>query len=158
MKLFIRRNISAEKSAFDIYNEQGYEKYNIILKQKKDFTGFQIISVEGDVMCKVRKMQIGNMSTYSIKDNSHRVRLVCVPVSAEIKCQFYGVNWHISGDAFSKNFGIIDVDNSVIATHKKVISDCELNVFDTANELVSVAVCICINLINTVDNRAAQAV
>lgn len=158
MKLFIRRNVSAENSAFDIFNEQGYEKYHIILKNKKDFNGFQIVTVNGDVMCKVRKMQIGNMSTYSIKDSCHRVRLVCVPVSSEIKCQFYGVNWHISGDAFSKNFGIIDVDNSVIATHKKIISDCELNVFDASNELVSAAVCICINLINTVDNLATQAV
>lgn len=158
MKLFIRRNISTEKTAFDVFNEQGYEKYHIILKMKKNFTGFEIISVAGDVMCKVRKMQIGNMITYSIKDNSRRVRLVCVPLTAEIKCQFYGVNWHISGDAFSKNFGIIDVDNSVVATHKKVISDCELNVFDKANELISVAICICINLINTVDNRATQAV
>lgn len=158
MKLFIRRNISAEKTAFDVFSEQGYEKYSIILNQKKELAGFHIVSVDGCVMCKVHKMQIGNMSTYSIKDNNRRARLVCVPASADIKCRIYGVNWHISGDTFSKNFGIIDVDNSVVATHKKIISDYELNVFDKANELLSIAICICINLINTVDNCATQAV
>ncbi|MCH5296267.1 MAG: hypothetical protein J1E85_01200 [Ruminococcus sp.] len=158
MKLFIRRNISADKTAFVIFNEQGYEKYYIIPKKKKGFSGFELTSINGDLICKVRKMQICNVSAYSIKDKSRMVRFVCVPVSSEIKCRFYGVNWHIAGEAVSKNFGIMDVDNSVIATHKTVGSDYELNVFDDVNEIISIATCICINLINTVDNRATQAV
>lgn len=158
MKLFIRRNISTDKAAFNVFNEYGYEKYHIMLKRKKGYSGFEVISVDGDVVCKVSKIQIGNVITYSIRDNCRKVRFVCVPVSSEIKCQFYGVNWYIAGEAISKNFSIMDVDNSVIATHKMVMSDYELNVFDKANEIISIATCICINLINTVDNRATQAV
>lgn len=158
MKFFIRRNTSADNATFDVYNEQGYNKYRVIHKDKKGYNGFEIVSIDGKSVCKVRKILIGSVSAYSIKTESRRVKLVCIPVSAEIKCRFYGVNWHIAGDAVSKNFGILDVDNSVIATHKIVLSDYELNVFDKANELVSVAASICIDLINTVDNRATQAV
>lgn len=158
MKLFIKRNISSEKTAFVVFNEQGYEKYNIVLKKKKSYYGFDIISTDSNLMCKVRKIPVGNVNTYSIKDNCRRVTFVCVPVSDTIKCHFYGVNWHVTGNAISKNFYIMDVDNSVIATHKMIAPDYELNVFDNANELISLATCICINLINTVDNRATQAV
>lgn len=158
MKLFIKRNISSEKNAFVAFNEQGNEKYNIVLRKKKSYYGFDIISTDGNLVCKVRKIPVGNVNTYSIKDNCRRVTFVCVPVSDTIKCHFYGVNWHVTGNAISKNFCIMDVDNSVIATHKMIASDYELNVFDNANELISLATCICINLINTVDNRATQAV
>ena len=158
MKFFIRRNTSADNATFDVYNEQGYNKYRVIQNDKKGYNGFEIVSIDGKSVCKVRKILIGSFSAYSIKAESRRVKLVCIPVSAEIKCRFYGVNWHIAGDTVSKNFGILDVDNSVIATHKIVLSDFELNVFDKANELVSVAASICIDLINTVDNRATQAV
>lgn len=158
MKFFIRRNTSADNATFDVYNEQGYNKYRVIQKDKKGYNGFELVSIDGKSVCKVRKILIGSVSAYSIKAESRRVKLVCIPVSAEIKCRFYGVNWHIAGDTVSKNFGILDVDNSVIATHKIVLSDYELNVFDKANELVSVAASICIDLINTVDNRATQAV
>lgn len=158
MKLYIRRNTSADNAAFDIYNEQGYNKYRFIQNDKKGYYGFEIVSVDGKSVCKVRKIPIGSVSAYSIKTGNRRVKLVCVPVSADIKCRFYGVNWHITGDTVSKNFGILDVDNSVIATQKILLPDYELNVFDKSNELVSIAASICIDLINTVDNRATQAV
>lgn len=158
MKLFIRRNISADKNAFTLFDEQGCEKYNIIPIKKKGYSGFKICAMDDKVMCKVRKMPIATVNTYSIRDKSRRINFVCVPVSGSIKCHFYGVNWHITGDAISKNFAILDVDNSVIATHKTIMSDYELNVFDKANELIAIATSICIDLINTVDNRATQAV
>ena len=79
----------------------------------------------------------------------------------ELVCICSGVNWKICGNIEQKSFPVQDVDNTVIAVQKRVFSSTEsyeLDVYSPSNELLSISVAVCINMLNTVDNPVRQAV
>ena len=79
----------------------------------------------------------------------------------ELVCICSGVNWKICGNIAQKSFSVQDVDNTVIAVQKRVFSSTEsyeLDVYSPSNELLSISVAGCINMLNTVDNPVRQAV
>ena len=158
MKLFIKRDISDPKSMFAIFDEFGNEKYySLNLKSKSNKT-FAITDIQKNVIVKIRQITFGGTKSFVFKAGKTHITFVIAVTSKGIYSNFYGNNWHIIGEIASKNFSIIDVDNTVIATSKKCGDYCELIVFDIENELYSIATSICINTINTVDKLAIQAV
>jgi uncharacterized protein YxjI len=158
MKLFLKRDISAEDTAFVVYDELGKEKYFIKSKNNKNNLAFNIVDKDNKTAAKIRKLPMVATTTFVFKVGKTSITLVCVPFANEIKFHYYGKNWHIAGDAVTKNFSIVDVDNSIIASGRKVLSDFELNIYNEDEMLYCIATSVCINLINTVDNRVTQAV
>ncbi len=66
---------------------------------------------------------------------------------------FYGSNRLVSGSVAAKNFSVIDVDKSVVFSHRRRPGYIELEIADKKNEAFSVAVSVCANLINTVEKH-----
>ena len=58
----------------------------------------------------------------------------------------------------TKNFSIIDVDNSVISSQQNCGGSVELDITDESNELYCISASVCTSLINTVDKFAVQSV
>ncbi len=158
MKLYIKRDTSVNNSAFIIFDELGCEKFYISPKKAGSDLSILIIDKSNNILGKIRRLPILGTKSYVFRLGKNRIAFTCIPVKNGINCRYYGKNWHILGDLISKNFSIADVDNTVIATHTKNLADCELNVKNPADELYCLATAICINLINTVDNRITQAV
>ena len=92
------------------------------------------------------------------KAGKSHITFVIAITSKGVYSNFYGNNWHINGEIASKNYSIVDVDNTVIAINKNQGNQCELTVYDSNNELYSIATSVCINMLNTVDKLAIQAV
>lgn len=161
MRLFIKRNNLADDVMFTVFDEKGNDKYYAVrkkLKSTKTSMGIIISDVNKITVAKIYKLPIVTTNSYTIKANNSRINLVCVTSSKGINCHYYGNNWHINGNLTLRDFKIIDVDNTLIATQTKNKAYFELNVANCDNELFCVATSICINLINTVDNFAAQTV
>lgn len=158
MKLFLRRNVSADNNIFSVFDEQGFEKYNIVSKKANSNSDFAIQNTDGQAVCRIRRLPVAGTNIYLFKADKKRIAFIRTLIADGIKCHYYGNNWHVIGNISAKNFSVVDVDNSLIATHKKVMSDYELNIFDSKNEMFCIATSLCIDLINTIDNRAAQAI
>ncbi len=158
MKLFIKRNISPSDLNFTVFDELGKEKYFVKFQKAKTPVRFFITDKDDNVMVKIRRLPIVGTNTFVFKAGKKHLTFVELFTKNGMYCYFYGNNWHITGDVMSKNFSIIDVDNSVISSQKKDLDNCELVIFDSTNELYCVATSICVSMINTVDNLAAQAV
>ena len=158
MKLFIKRDVSVNDSAFTVFDECGKEKYYSLISKNKSKTKITITDTKNNIVSKMHQMPFFNTETFLIKSDKCNMTLVVIMSSKGLFCKVYGINWHIAGDIANKNFSILDVDNSVIATHKNSMNYAELMVYDKSNELSSIALSLCINMINTVDNRVAQAV
>lgn len=159
MKLYIKRDTTDLNSGFSVFDESGHEKYLITLINTKPFVKVNINDMSGNIITKVRRTPAPGMFAYKIKNACEKnVRFVIGGTMEKPVCLFYGKNWHIQGDIFSKNFCIIDVDNTVISNNKSIMGACSIDFQKQENELLSIAVATCISLINTVDNPATQAV
>lgn len=158
MKLFIKRNISPDKSCFTVFDEYGNEKYNATFTGSKSVSKLIVSDIADKTVLKIRKIPIVGTHTFAFKSGKHHITFVMIISSNRILGYYYGNNWHINGEIAKGNFSIIDVDNTVIATQSKHTRYIELNITDDSDELYCVATSICTNLINTVDKFAIQAV
>ena len=158
MKLFIKRNISPDKSCFTVFDEYGNEKYNATFTGSKSVSKLIVSDNADKTVLKIRKIPIVGTHTFAFKSGKHHITFVMIISSNRILGYYYGNNWHINGEIAKGNFSIIDVDNTVIATQSKHTRYIELNITDDSDELYCVATSICTNLINTVDKFAMQAV
>lgn len=163
MKLFIRRDVSPADTCFVIYDELGKEKYRAVLKKSRHTVNQNSIKLDifdeyKTVVAKIRQLPIVGVKSYSLKTDNSAATLVIMTALNSVQCRFYGNNWHIIGNIADKEFSIIDVDNAVISAQHKQNSGYELVIRDSSNELISLLAALCINMINTVDNRAIQAV
>lgn len=161
MKLYIKRDDSAVDAAFVVFNSSGIEKYFAVVAKSHSAKKLFVKNTNGIIVSKIRRISLPNLYAYTVNANGKTVRLLFNTVNGELVCRCYGLNWRICGNLQTKSFSILDVDNTIIATHKKAFSACggyELNVTNDSNELLSITISICINMFNTVDNLVAQAV
>lgn len=162
MKLFVKRDLSAPDAGFTVFDENGNPKYYAVFKNTRSSVKLRITDTDKNIVAKIHRMAIPAIFAFSMTACNKSARLMINPSKDIMQCYYYGLNWHINGDIISKNFSIIDVDNTCIATHKTSFcgkSDCfELEIFNNSNELFCVTTSICINLLNTVDNLVTQAV
>ncbi len=158
MKLFIKRDISAGDSAFTVFDELGKEKYYVLFTKTKSTVSLKITDTQNNTVVTIRKLPIVGTNTFVFRKRKNHITFVIVKSSKGIFCNYYGNNWHINGEITTKNFSIIDVDNSVIAIQRKCGEALELNITEDKNELYCICTSVCINLINTVDKLAMQAV
>ena len=158
MKLFIKRDVSINNLAFTVFDEYGKEKYYSLISKNKSKSKIIIADTRNNIVSSMHKMSFFNTETFLIKSDKSNITLVVILTSKGLFCKVYGINWHICGNIANKNFSILDVDNSVIATHKNSMNYAELMIYDKSNELSSIALSLCISMINTVENRVAQAV
>ena len=159
MKLHLKRDLSAGDAGFTVFDESGMEKYRAVSVKTKvtKKTNLLLLNSQGETAAKIRRLPIVGTYTFVLKVAKSHITFVIVPTKNGILSYFYGNNWHINGSIAAKNFTIIDVDKSVILSHRKHTDYCTLEIFDEDNELYCVAASICANLINTIEKPVVQA-
>lgn len=158
MKLFIKRNISADDSVFDIYDELGNEKFNVKLIKTKASSSLVISDINGIAISKIKKITVGGSNTFVFRVPKKNVTLVTLFSSNSLRCHYYGKNWHIQGDVLTKKFSVYDVDKTLVYSQNKTANAIELNINDALNELYCISTSVCIEMINTIDKLATQTV
>ena len=160
MKYFIKRDVCADIGAFEIYDETGIEKYLAEFSKSKRSRKIIIHSAD-EIFVKIRCLSVSNIIACNINAGGKKMRILMGVNRNELVCICSGVNWKICGNIAQKSFSVQDVDNTVIAVQKRVFSSTEsyeLDVYSPSNELLSISVAVCINMLNTVDNPVRQAV
>lgn len=161
MKFFFKRDISCADARFVIYDALCNEKY-FVVSNGKSVEKLKLIDLEGNTLLKIKKLPLPVVYAFSISHKTENIKMILNPAKSAAGCYYYGISWHIRGNVFEKNFDIIDVDNTVVATHLKRWSGCadgyELNVYCREKELLCIASAVCINIVSIVDNPAIQAV
>ena len=159
MKLHLKRDLSAGDAGFTVFDESGMEKYRAVSVKTKvtKKTNLLLLNNKGDIAAKIRRLPIVGTYTFVLKVAKSHITFVIVPTKNGILSYFYGNNWHINGSISAKDFTIIDVDKSVILSHRKHADHCTLEIFDEEHELYCVSAAICANLINTIEKPVVQA-
>ena len=159
MKLHLQRDVSSGDVRFLVYDESGNEKYRAVSVSTRvtKRTNMVLLDSRGEPAAKIRRLPIVSTYSFVLKANKSHITFVIVPTKNGILSYFYGNNWHINGSIAAKNFTIIDVDKSVILSHRKHASYCTLEIFDEENELYCIAASICANLVNTIEKPAVKA-
>ena len=159
MKLHLKRDVSAGGAAFTVYDESGRLKYRVVEVNTKvtKRTNLLVQDSEGAAAARIRRLPIVGTYTYVLRVGRAHLTFVFVPTKNGILSYFYGNNWHVNGNIAAKNFTIIDVDGTVIMSHRKHADYCTLEIFDSENELYCVAAAVCANLINTIEKLVVQA-
>ncbi len=161
MKLYLKRDIHSEQSRFVVFNELCKEKY-IVSSVGKSFEKLTITDLNGCVTAKIKRMPLPLLHAYSITCGKSNFKFILNPAKNAENCYFYGISWHITGRVFTKIFSILDVDNSLIATHNSCCKSCsdgyELNISAEEYELHCLAVAVCVNLATVAQNPALQTV
>ena len=159
MKLHLKRDLSASDAGFTVFDESGMEKYRAVSVKTKvtKKTNLLLLNSQGETAAKIRRLPIVGTYTFVLKVAKSHITFVIVPTKNGILSYFYGNNWHINGSISAKDFTIIDVDKSVILSHRKHADHCTLEIFDEEHELYCVSAAICANLINTIEKPVVQA-
>lgn len=160
MKLFLKRDTSADNGCFTVFDETGEEKYRVLALPSKLIAKqrFTVTDTSGAVAARIRRLPIVGTRTYVLKFGGRHVTFVMFSAAAGGHSYFYGSNWCVSGEIYTGNFSIIDVDKTLILEHRKHAAYRELLIPNRENELFCVAASVCANLINTVESPALQAV
>lgn len=153
MKFYLQRDRSADNICFSVSDETGVEKYRVISVSTKvtKRTNLVLLNADGNTVGKIRRLPIVSTYTFVLRVKKSHITFVIVPVKNGILSYFYGNNWHINGSIAAKNFTVIDVDKTVILTHRQHANHCTLEINHADNELYGIMTAVCANLINTVE-------
>ncbi len=153
MKLYLKRDRSADNVLFAVFDECGNEVYRVVSVSTKvtKRTNLLLLHTDGTVAGKIRRLPIVSTYTFVLRVKKSHITFVIVPVKNGVLSYFYGNNWHINGSIAAKNFTVIDVDKSVILDHRKHSDHCTLEITHPENELYCIMTAVCANLMNTVE-------
>ena len=159
MKLHLKRDVSSGDIFYYVFDESGNEKFRAVsVKTKVTKRLYMLIyNCQGEAVAKIRRLPIAATNTFVLRVGKKHITFVMVPTKNGIYSYFYGNNWHINGDVAAKNFTIIDVDKTVILSHRRHADYCTLEIGSAENELYCVAASICVNSINTVEKSVMKA-
>ena len=160
MTLFLKRDTSADDPLFVICDMSGNEKYRVNRQSDKAFLSkrLNITDETGRTVAKIRRLPIAGSSTYALRIGRRRVTFVNIITQKGVYSHFYGSNYHIRGAIAAKNFDVIDVDKTLVLSHRKHSGYCELDIADSSEELFCAAVSVCANMMNIIEKTALQAV
>lgn len=160
MKLYIKRDVSDEKSRFSVLDSDCKEKYRIEKVRSVFGEKLAILDKEKITCLTIRRFALFFFDVFYISTKNESYYLLLSKSQGNIRCKFYAISWRIRGDLVTKSFDIMDADNTVVATHIKRWgcggAGCELNVFDKSRELFALAAVTCINTLQTTETAAMQ--
>ena len=150
MKLFIKRDRTADGSLFCVLNEFCKDKYYV----RSAKNSIVLCDLNDKVLLRIKRLILPSLKAYTLVSAERTIRFMVNPRKSY--CWFYGMSWYIRGDFFTKSFDIMDADNSVVATHARRFCDggsgYELNIFAEHNECFCIGVAVCANIEAKVDN------
>lgn len=118
MRLYLKKDSTTQLSRFVVLDNLGKEVY-FVLKRDDFHNGSRIITdINFNKLCSITSIPLPFMKAYTIKDSKDIVRLVFNKNINRFVCYYYGISWRFRGDIITKNFEIVDHDNTVLLTQK----------------------------------------
>lgn len=162
MKLFLKRDFSNEGALFIVFDHLGKEKFYVYRDMRHSHFSLAITDTNFNRLCSISTVPLPIFKAFTIKDKKSIIRLIFNKNTSRPMCYYYGISWRIRGDIINKNFEVVDNDNTILLTHRGSWSrsgdSYELNITEGSRELFLIASAICVDLIESADEKQLQTV
>ncbi len=162
MKRFLKRDSSVQQICYTVFDELGNELYYAVNDSPYNFHNYEISDLNNNKLCTVHCLPLPVFYAYNIFDGKDRIKLIFNKNPSIPLISFFGISWRFSGDVLTKNYEIIDTDNTVLLSHRCCwtggIDSYEIEIFDEPREILLLASTICIDKIQTADSKLLQTV
>lgn len=148
--LYIKRNNDIKyNSEFSIFDALGNQKYCVVPEKNPINTVFRITDLENNIFSRIIQNNFIN-NKFLVFYDKQRLLISNTIISANCEFHIYGMPWFITGNAAFGNYALIDVDNSVIMTHKKVWNNnsyySQIEITNHCLEIPALSIAVCMNL------------
>ena len=161
INLYIKRNTQDINSEFSIFDKLGNQKYFVLSEKNPIHRVFRITNSEKNSLSKILKNNFIN-NKFLILYNKQRLLLSHSITLSNCDLYIYGMPWCITGNALSGNYAVIDVDNSVIMTHKKIwynnFSYSRVEISNSSFEIPALSLAVCMNLYISISEKEKSSV
>lgn len=150
--VFLKRDISDAFSRYNVYDDRGDIKYEVIGKHSASGEKINILK-DGNIVTKIRDFDFLLLNSFSISAFGDTIGILVTRNSKGISATFRSISWRVRGDLLKKNFDIIDADNSLVCSISSLpCENCtsyKIEVFSENRELFCIASALCFDLLKT---------
>ncbi len=151
MKLYIKRDISADGGGFEVYDGLGAMKYSVSLLTERQKQQLIIRQVSGKAVAEIYNKAI--FVRYFTVRCSTGFYILMPNLRPCFSFRIYGSTYRFAGDLSSGRFSLYDVDKSPVMTQKKCWTrygnGYELEIYNEEQEHFSLSCAICADLFIT---------
>ena len=148
-KFMMKQAHNGDKTRFLIYYENGTIAYRVTGEQQISGERLHMVKNEGEVVLSIKHKNAIFVNRYSIEAGEKNIKLWQSMAAGVPVVQISKLSWHIRGDLLSRNFDVVNVDNSVEMIHCMRWGGWgdayEIDIENEENELLCLAIGICID-------------
>ena len=153
MRLYIKDSKGDNRSRFLIFDELSNLQYKVSVEKTALTIKLDIFdNHSNNRVAKIRKRDILFLKTYTISCKDKKIKVIGKFSESDVNFYINGINWFFMGDILKKDFEVINVDKSVIMSHKQRVAEAEvyyeINVNDENNKLLCICIALCIEILN----------
>lgn len=148
MKLYIKDSKDDNSIRFLVYDELGNINYRASIQYTSLAVKLDVYNIHNKRVAKIRKRDIMSFCTYTISSKKNKIKVF--GKFMEEKSSFYinGINWFFSGGKPWCNFNIINVDKTIVMSHRmkwgQFGSNYEINIVEEDKKLLCICIALCI--------------
>ncbi len=162
MKLYIKQKVFSFKDRFTVKNAAGEDRYFVEGKLISLGKKLTVTDEAGNEVAFVNQKVLSFLPKFFVEVNGREV--------AQIKKKFTflkpkylveGLDWEVEGDFFSHDYSITENGNVVASIHKRWMSwgdSFELDISDSADEVMALAVILAIDAVMDASASASASV
>lgn len=156
MKLFLRRDNSAEHTRFIVCDHTGCEKFTVTGRRTASTDKMIISALDATPLVTIRSAPFHVFYAFSIKDSKDRFAITAAKGRNFIDYRFHGISWTLCFSNDGRSFEILDADGKLIMTQcaDRYLSTgaYELDIYSEQREYFCIAAAICANAVNFTDS------
>ncbi len=157
MKLFLKRDNSAENTRYIVCDHTGANKFTVTGKRTASTDKMILSSMDAVPLVTIRSAPFHVFYAFSIKDSNDRFSITATKGRNFIEYRFHGISWTLCRSDDLRSFEIFDADG------KLIMSQCadrylstgayELEIYSEQREYFCIAAAICANAVNLTDSH-----
>lgn len=147
MKRYLQQDVSDIASRYEVYGDRGELVCRVRGKITPSGESMRIVGLDGETLCKVRRLGFSALAAYSITIGGETVRLNIAVSAGRATVRFRGISFCIRGEVTSGSYDIIDADKTIVcAVYRDYAKgSTELTIYEKEREILCIAAAACLN-------------
>lgn len=155
MKLFLKRDNSAQHTRFIVCDHLGNEKFNVTGRRTIGADKMIICSTDSTPLVTIRCTPFLVFYAFTVKDSKDRFAITATKSRRFIEYRFHGISWTLCRSNDGRSFEIFDADGKLIMSQSAdrylLTGAYELEIYSEQRECFCIAAAVCANAINYTD-------
>ncbi|MBQ2944131.1 MAG: hypothetical protein IJD93_05525 [Ruminococcus sp.] len=155
MKLFLKRDNSAQHTRFIVCDHNGKEKFTVTGRRYAGADKMLLCSSDSTPLVTIRCAPFHVFYAFVVKDSSDRFAITATKSRRFIEYRFHGISWTLCLSGDGRSFEIFDADGKLIMSQsadKYLLTGAyELDIYSEQRECFCIAAAICANAVSFTD-------